>query len=363
MAQTHLFVDTNVFLEFYSSTKESLGQLKDLSEHLTADGICLHLPEQVLDELWRNRETRLKTAADNFKKESHPGGIPQHMLEYPQASEYRTAVEAATRARNAMINQAATDASNNALPADIVLQDLIDKAELYLDDEQIFVRAVKRMQKGSPPGKPDSVGDQYNWEVLLSRVPDGDLHIVSNDGDYVSALNTGRPHPSLEVEWKQSKNGKLHVYKGVKPFLDRYLADAEEARGQPAAEPAASPPEPVQAHGVMLEVAAAATPVTAPSAEKEAAIEALVTSPTFRATHEAIAKLEQLRPTINRTEAERLLEAAIDNSQIALIASDDDVYAFFSALLEEHLDIDAGLWNAAAEVFGLSTDDSDNFHP
>jgi hypothetical protein len=127
--------------------------------------------------------------------------------------------------------------------------------------------------------------------------------------------------------------------------------------------PAAVEPDPVIADGVVREVAAAATPVTAPTREKEEAIEALVTSRSFWSTHQAIAALEQLRPSLNEAEVERLLTAAIDNSQINLIASDDDVYAFFSGLLVEHLHIDGGLWDAAAEVFGLASDPSDNFHP
>ncbi|WP_198521192.1 PIN domain-containing protein [Janthinobacterium sp. 64] len=72
MARIHLFVDTNVFLTFYSYTKDDLGQLKKLIENLGDDRIQLHLPQQVLNELERNREPKLKASADQFKKRKLP---------------------------------------------------------------------------------------------------------------------------------------------------------------------------------------------------------------------------------------------------------------------------------------------------
>jgi hypothetical protein len=50
---------------------------------------------------------------------------------------------------------------------------------------------------------------------------------------------------------------------------------------------------------------------------------------------------------------------AIDNQQVNWIASNSDVYAFFTALLSEHPDIDGGLFDAAAELFGLEADGED----
>ncbi|MDP9155346.1 MAG: PIN domain-containing protein [Pseudomonadota bacterium] len=368
MARTHLFVDTNVFLEFYSYPKENLAQLKSLCEHLSADGIWLHLPQQVMNELERNREKRLKTSADQFKSTSHPGEIPQHMMDYPQSEDYRKAIDAASKARNAMINQAATDASNKTLPADKVLEELFEKADRYSDDPDVFARALQRSQKADPPGKPDSVGDQSNWETLLEHLPKEDLHIVSKDGDYFSALNTGLPHPFLAKEWKEKKHSDLYVYKGIKPFLDRYLVTIEEeaalvAQWAAAAQAAAAEEVAVQVNDAALgnEPAAAAeapaAPVKSTDPEKEEAIEALINSPSFSSTHAAVAKLEEYRSALTTEEVARLFEAAIDNKQINWIASDSDVYAFYTALLLEHVNkVDHGLHDVVAELFGTATE-------
>lgn len=371
MARTHLFVDTNVLLDFYSYAKDDLGQLARLVKLLHADGICLHLPQHVLNELERNRETKLKTSAEQFKKESCPIAIPRHMQDYPQAKEYSAAVDTALKMRAALINQAAADAGNKTLAADKEIEALIEKATVYPDDDATYALALQRMQKGNPPGKAGSVGDQYNWEFLLARVPDEDLHIVSKDGDYSSLLNAGKPHPFLHKEWRDRKSADLHIYGELRTFIDRYLATLKEdtAVNEHAVEPpaveqptptAADTPVPVTgtAELVLPQITVTGSGSVIPAnPEKEAAIEELVDSGSFATTHAAVAKLQPLRATLNKSDVERLLTAAIDNNQIHWIASDSDVYAFFTALLSEHTGIDPGLFEAAAEVFGKSSDE------
>ncbi|MET3134188.1 putative nucleic acid-binding protein [Oxalobacteraceae bacterium GrIS 1.11] len=370
MARTNLFVDTNVFLNFYSYAKDDLGQLRKLIENIDGNGIVLHLPEHVLNELERNREAKLKASADQFKKESFPTAIPRHMQDYSHAQVYLEAVNTALKARVSMINQAATEASSKALAADKALEELVGKAHRYEDEDAIFASAMQRMQKGNPPGKSGSVGDQYHWEFLLNKLPSEDLHIVSKDGDYFSELNTGRPHPFLEKEWKQKKNANLHVYSELRPFIDRYLASLEGEIPSLTAAEIFGVPEVVIAQEATREPAsvdmaqstgtsAPARPVAAPSPEKATAIDALVRSGSFSETHAAISKLDDLRATLTTQDAETLLTAAVKNNQISWIASDSDVYAFFSELLSEHLDVNQELSDAAAEVFGLLSDEED----
>jgi predicted nucleic acid-binding protein len=368
MALTHLFVDTNVFLNFYSYAKDDLSQLKKLIENLSANEIVLHLPQQVLNELERNREMKLKTSADQFRKENFPTAIPRHMQDYPQAKLYSEAVDAALKARVLMINQAAAEGSGKALAADKVLEELVGKANVYAEDDSIFQRAVARMQKGNPPGKPGSVGDQYNWEYLLEYVPDEDLHIVSKDGDYVSGLNTGRPHPFLEKEWNKRKHANLHVYSELRPFIDKYLAGleaqvaaavAQAHQVEPPVETAPAIPPELAPPIAQPEPAPLPPTVVSPNPEKTTAMEDLIKSTSFSGTHSAVAKLEELRSTLSTDDVEKLLSAALANNQISWIASDSDVFAFFTAVLGEHPDVDAGLAETAAELFGLIPDVED----
>lgn len=481
MAETHLFVDTNVLLDFYSYTKDDLDQLQSLIDNIHPQGIRLHLPQHVLNELERNREAKLKTSAEQFKKESCPTAIPRHMEDYPQAKEYKDAVDAALKLRVFLINQAATDAGNRTLAADKKIDFLVkEKAEVYPEDGEAYLRALERMHKGNPPGKSGSVGDQYNWEVMLKKIPNEDLHIVSKDGDYSSLLNSDKPHPFLQKEWWDKKQSNLHIYKELRTFIGKYLAAKKEKSEDnkhisktttseglrdvaiddltivpeehsssdsllemttnelkksltlaidDAIQALASSYNPDNTHTVLIRLEQFRTvlnnldeefhlesaldnsqmslklaiddalqalvshpnPTNTHTAltllqqfratlnnldeelhlellldnnrisvdvEKEEAIQALVSSSNFANTHSAIARLQQLRSTLNYHDVERLLEAAFENNQIAWIASDDDVFAFFTSLLSEHQDIDAKLHEAALGVFGKLTEES-----
>jgi predicted nucleic acid-binding protein len=243
MPRTHLFIDTNVLLNFYHFADDGLEQLEQLIGMISNEGICVHLPQQVINELARNREAKLKAANDQFIKESFPSAVPRHMQQYPQRAEYVAAIELAKTLRKQLVSLALADASNETLATDGLLRSVFEKATKYPDDNDVFAVALQRMQKGNPPRKNGSVGDQYNWETLLKEVPnEADLYIVSKDGDYASLLNKSRPHPSLEAEWMEKKGGHLHIYGELRKFLERVGemlvqdAVAQKAPAQPVEE-------------------------------------------------------------------------------------------------------------------------------
>lgn len=364
MAITHLFVDTNVLLSFYSYTDDDLNKLQALVDGISPDGICLHLPEHVVNELERNRESKLKAAADQFGREGLNSAVPRHMQAYPQANEYVAAVQQVKTLRSTLISLAQADASNKTLQTDLLLRQLFEKASRYAENDGIFQRGLQRSQKGNPPGKNGSVGDQYNWEVLLEVLPNEDLHIVSKDGDYSSLLNKNRPHPCLESEWKTKKNANLHIYSELGAFLTRYRETLAQIN-EPAAEMVPAPidvPLPPNEH--VAEVIPVPIEVPLPVAEpanpaKEVAILRLEQSRSFATTHSAVALLSQFRESLTKAEAERLLNAAINNDQVRWIATDSDVYAFFTMLILDHMDMDPALFDGAAEVFGLGPDAED----
>jgi hypothetical protein len=364
MAPLHLFVDTNVLLNFYSFADDDLGQLERLIVAIHDNDVCLHLPEQVMNELARNRETKLKAATDQFNKEPLPTAVPRHMQAYAQHAEYVAVIEQAKKLRNQLVSLALADASNQTLKIDALLRSLFEEASKYAEDNVVFALALQRMQKANPPGKNGSVGDQYNWEVLLRQVPSGDLHIVSRDGDYASLLNKSRPHPSLEVEWKGKKEGLLHIYPDLRSFLKRYhetMAQLDIDRPLPPAPqvmPVEAAPEVVVVH-VAPAAEARADAILDPI--KEEAIQNLIDSGSFSTTHAAIARLNLLKHTLNKSDAERLINAAVNNDQVKWIATDSDVYTFFVSLFTEYSDIRPDLFEMAVDVFGLRPEPNDPF--
>lgn len=366
MQTTHLFIDINVFLNFYHFADDSLEQLEQLISLIREKGICLHLPEQVINELARNREAKLKAANDQFSKESLPSAVPRHMQLYPQFSEYVDAIDLAKKLRSQLLSLASADASTQTLATDGLIRRVFEVATKYPEDDSVFTLALQRMQKGNPPGKAGSVGDQYNWETLLKEVPSTDLHLVSKDGDYASLFNKSRPHPSLEVEWMKKKSGHLHIYSDLKAFLNKYREIlSQESSLQPA------PLQPIEEVLLPSEALQLEEPLTSSdqekdseaveNPEKEDAMQMLIESGSFSTTHSAISLLMPFRSALRRSDAERLIRAAVDNAQIRWIATDSDVYAFFAPILTEHSDIDADLFDEAIDVFGLRSEPDDPF--
>lgn len=399
MARMHLFIDTNVLLNFYSFSDDGLHDLDALIAHIGEDGIAVHVPKHVINELERNRESKLRVAASEFQKAPFPDAIPRHMLGTPETDQYLKAVKTAKEARKLLIGNATAHALQRTLNVDVKVAELFTKATHHPEDCATFALAMDRMHKGNPPGKNGSVGDQYNWETLLNNLPDEDLYIVSQDGDYVSPLsdpdnkNMIRPLAFLANEWFERKGGaKLYVYAKIRALLAHYekvlmapvVAPVVNEGGQAhehAIEAEPSPPvegAQLQPEAEVLEdandqeVALAAgvesafgpatnneAPAQAPSAqqiaEKNAAVDMLVDSFNFQTTHSAVATLAPYRQFLTTHDAERLLKAAGDNTQIKWILSDSDVNAFYLELLVNHFgNADKTILDNAIDLLGLA---------
>jgi hypothetical protein len=129
----------------------------------------------------------------------------------------REAYSAMSAARDQLVIEANAKALTFDLTVDKNLSRVVDFAIVYPDDDAVFSTAIGRADKGNPPGKKDSYGDQYNWEMLLAKVPEADLYVVSKDTDFASALAKSdkngaiAPNDFLRREWAERK-GKKNLY-------------------------------------------------------------------------------------------------------------------------------------------------------
>ncbi|MFM0095179.1 PIN domain-containing protein [Paraburkholderia nemoris] len=225
----HLFIDTNAYLSFSNYTKDDITALDKLFQELSQGNVVLHVPRQVRDEWTRNRDTRLSTAAKEFQKIPFSNEVPRHMQGLSMAESYSKAIAEAKKAREILIAEANLKARTYQLDVDIYIKSLFDVGEEYDHDAPIFAAGQLRADRGNPPGKPGSFGDQYNWEMLLTRVPDVDLYIVTKDSDYMSALEGkdegGMTYPNAfrREEWSEKKDGRsLYVFDSLKAVLAHY---------------------------------------------------------------------------------------------------------------------------------------------
>ena len=219
----YLFIDTNSFLSFYAYTNDDVEELRKLSSLIKTGQLTLFLTEQIKDEFYRNRETRLKESLREFGKGTVTDSVPRFMDKYLSIKNYRQSLQELLKAKDGAITQAKREAEEGSLAADILFRELMEAAGVIEITEKIYEAAKRRMELGNPPGKQGSLGDRINWEILLDKSTNGiDLHIISRGGDFRSSLLVAA-NSFLIDEWRSKVNGKLMLHDQLKPLLKEHF--------------------------------------------------------------------------------------------------------------------------------------------
>jgi PIN domain len=321
-----VFIDTNVYLTFFSFTEEDLEELRKLHVAIANGDVRLWTTPQVKDELRRNREARVAESFIAIRKLKPSGGVPQMARNLPNFDEFLAARREFERQLSALDERLSAEFFEGTLAADRVLTELLDAASEIPMTHDVLDAARRRVELGSPPGKRGSLGDAINWECLLTVCPKGrDLHLVTGDSDYVSKMDRERVSTYLADEWRQSKNSRIVLHSRISSFFKHRFPDIKLAT----------------------------------ELEKEIRIRALVESPSFAWTHEAISRLGGYTD-YTQEQAQDLFDGALTNSQVRSISKDSDVLAFYQRLIAAHPEIlDANDRALFDSHFGFDTGASD----
>lgn len=294
----NVFIDTNIWLSLYHFSNDDLEQFSKLKERVGRD-IRLFLTSQVVDEITRNRDNKIQDAFKEFEKFCFR--FPAFCKNYDEYSAFYDDYSALQKRHKEWCQKIKTDINNRALPADMVLKDFFDNVSVEKCTDTMVHRAEVRFKKGNPPGKNNSFGDAINWECLLETVPESeDLFFISADKDYASVIDTSKFNLFLREEWRQRKNAKIIFFTSLVSFLKEHFADIKILEEQ----------------------------------EKEDLISELSSSCNFAMTHNTISKLKKYTGW-NEQQISEILEAACVNSQIYWILGDDDVFEFYSDILNQ----------------------------
>ncbi|MBD5779651.1 DUF4935 domain-containing protein [Pelagicoccus sp. NFK12] len=300
----HVFIDTNILLNFFHFTKDELSALGDVFASHERGAAKVHLTVQVRDEFRRNREKKISDALKKYKETVRSVQFPSFMKPYEQYTEIRSLSNKMQAASKELLEKLNEDISTKSLHADQLISKIFEESDFSSLPEEYYARAKARMDMGNPPGKNGSIGDAINWLILLDKVPETeDLHIISEDGDFYSILDDSKAHPFLIEEWKEKKNSELHTYRTLDSFLKARFDGIEFSY----------------------------------DSKKEELIDDLKCSGSFATTHYLIGKLEQFS-YYSLSEVERILEAALENGQFGGIVTDYDVSDFLNRVAAPHLD-------------------------
>lgn len=301
----HVFIDSNIFLDFYRLGREDLDKLNQLIELIKNGDIKVYLTKQVYDEFFRNREETFRKTYKGFLDSKIEIQMNSIFKNYPEYKKITLLTRALDKLKSDLGQKVETDVSTRNLAADHIVRKIFD-ASNFIDSDSFLEKAVVRHRLGNPPGKKNnSYGDEINWETLLDSVPDGEkLIIVSNDGDYESPMSDRKLDSYLESEWKEEKKSKVYLYKSLGVFFKE--------------------------HDIAIDFEL--------EQEKNSLVESLINARSFMTTHEVIRHLSKYN-SFSDEQIKGLATALLGNSQVRSIIEDDDVASFYKENLTSKSDL------------------------
>lgn len=292
----HVFVDTNILLSFYHYSSDELDALNDVFANHEHGSATVYVTEQVKDEFVRNRDGKIKDALKKFKDSKIHLQFPSFMKGYEEYGRLREIADEAKSLSKSILEKVNEAIENEKLRADELITSIFAESSCTEVTAKRLEAANIRLARGNPPGKNSSLGDAINWEILLEKVPENnDVHIISADGDFYSALNEEKPGAFITKEWERKKKGAVFVYRTLSAFTKEHF------------------------DGIAFSY----------DKDKQELIEKLEMSGSFARTHDLIARLSEYS-YFSLKEVEEILDAAAANSQFGWIVSDYDVSDFLN---------------------------------
>lgn len=221
-----IFIDTNIYLNYFRRSEVSLSSLKELKKLIGRKKLKLVLPVQTRDEYLRNRNGIAERSRDLIVRETDLKLMfPAPFVKgWPEAARVQKRVEATRKAYRELLKKYDTTVSMERTPADVLIQQLFKSAEVLEDSEDVLRRSYFRYLRGHPPRKTDgSMGDAISWELLLVKAKD-DLVIITGDGDFAEKRR-GDTYLNgfLEKEWRAKCDGKtIKLYNSLGEFINAF---------------------------------------------------------------------------------------------------------------------------------------------
>lgn len=224
----NLYIDTNIYLTFYHYSSEDLEELKKLIPLIDAWNIILYLPEQTINEFYRNREIKIHDALEKLKNSKLINTFPVLCRPYQEYTDMKNALKKYEENKKSLLGKIQHDAETWTLLADEIINELIKRAVKIDTTAEILSEWVNRYNVGNPPWKDRSYGDAINWVSLLKVFPDRkELIFISEDKDFYSVLNNEKFNNFLLREWEEKKKSKITYYKKLSGFFKDNFPDIE----------------------------------------------------------------------------------------------------------------------------------------
>lgn len=295
----NVFMDAQIWLSLYSFSNNDLKQFGKLKECITNEEVNIILTEQLIEEVYRNRENKLHDVIDKTKNISF--NIPVLYQGYTKEhSQFKKQLKELQELNTEIQKKINEDIIAQNLPQDILIRELFSLATVLKTTPEIIDKAVLRFRiHGNPPGKDNKCGDAINWETLLEHYAYDDLFFISDDKDYKSVLDKNRLNQYLENEWQNKKKTKIYFYENLSEFFAKHLSDIKLSTNK----------------------------------KQDKLIEDLANSWNFATTHSIISKMNKYNDW-NEKQISAICNIALNNDQVSSIIEDYDIKTFLTKIVE-----------------------------
>jgi len=226
-----IFIDTNIYLGFFRSSAEKINSLNELEKVIINKKIELIFPQITQDELRRNIPLVEYLYLNELDK--HLPKAPQFavILRDKKASDVLREIHKEYQKK---INQLKEEYLSSVEKIKTrILESLKKDAIIKPYNNQLITSAYNRKIIGNPPGskqKNTSIGDELEWEIILSNYCDDDLTIVTNDSDWTNPIDKKSLHPFLAEEWSQKSKKTIILFTSLGEFINNFTKENKVTR-------------------------------------------------------------------------------------------------------------------------------------
>ena len=253
-----IVIDTNVYLNFYRMSKQSLTSLTSLIKLIKTKKIELILPKQIEDEFYRDKNIVSRDFISNLKKlhvenkfysdknitsknselnieiptflRSYRGIKKLNVLskklkkiEKEKIKSIKNINEKLEKIKKDILLEHNKRISNPKSEINFKIKQIFDLAIKPIEDEKILQKAYFRTLRGNPPRKNNnSFGDAIIWETVLENYSDKKLVIISGDSDFSSETNKEKINEFLEREWKNQNEKEIKLFTNFGEFINSF---------------------------------------------------------------------------------------------------------------------------------------------
>jgi len=240
-----LFIDANIYLDYFRVSSEKLSSLKVLKKLLNKKKLILLIPQQTIEEYIRMRgsvveETRRELL---LKQKDFKSIVTPNTKNWKKAEKIKEKVKAVKIAYSGLIKEYDKKIIEEKTDADILIKNIFDLGRQLKESKSILKKSYVRYMKGNPPRKSNySYGDAIIWELLLKNAIKDNLAIITRDRDFITEQKGEKVlNIFLQKEWEKKTNKKINLFTSLGKFINQFekkivvkkeIVEEEERRSQ-----------------------------------------------------------------------------------------------------------------------------------